>query len=645
MAPVRHLAESRNGHSPSNHRKLSPLVTDTNDDAGFTNATTPLHSSSNSSQSVSPSWNLHPNSSNGGTPVSHSSYANPGLSKRNATTPRKYDEERQQLSPLSLTSPAGSASPFSSPRPTFASPQQPRRIHAASPKHGSKSTYGAPSNCRRQAVTSAILLCCGVYIYLACSLTTLDPIKYKYDHHHPPSGAIQPKPFSDLRRIKKTQRGHHPRVVALYDNQYNKVTTRVVSLHTSKHKQLQLELAEANQTSKAPLMQHNNNMQEQEEEYVDEEGNVQKVMVQVEDKADSVVQETSQDLPDKCQPMADWQTQSFVNCNSLHGIDMHRGITLLHEGKAQLTFLGQGWFRSTWQLGSDAEEPVVLKTLRLEREFLEEYYELHRRDAVAMEQLTHSPFVMNAFGYCGQSAVNELANFKYVTSLEALDRRLRGKGMGSAVLTLKLRLATSIAVGISHVHGVILDNNDATELFPAGMVHYDLNPRNIAITRGGKPKLNDFNIAEILKYDPTTNETCGFRSRLHEPWWRAPEEMDLTHQTMVNEKVDVYALGNILFHILTTHSPRGKMQRERMEEVRDKVRAGVRPELPKMYSTSKDPIVVAFQEAMVMCFEPDPALRATSREVADRLYKTLEEFKKPASDMVKHGAGNATNSG
>jgi serine/threonine protein kinase len=263
----------------------------------------------------------------------------------------------------------------------------------------------------------------------------------------------------------------------------------------------------------------------------------------------------------------------------------------------------------------------------MEREFLEEYYELHRRDAVAMERLTHSHFVMNVFGYCGQSALNELANFKYVTSLEQLDRRLRGKEyMGSAILLLKLKLATSIAVGVAHVHEVKLDNNSGLS-FPAGMVHYDLNPRNIAITRGGKPKLNDFNIAEFLKYDPTTNETCGFQSRLHEPWWRAPEEMDLSHKSIVNEKVDIYALGNILFHILTTHSPRGKLQRDRMDEVRVTVRAGVRPELSKLYTKSKDPVVVAFREAMDMCFEPNPAMRATAREVSDRLFDTLAELK------------------
>jgi serine/threonine protein kinase len=327
---------------------------------------------------------------------------------------------------------------------------------------------------------------------------------------------------------------------------------------------------------------------------------------------------TKENTTQKCLPSADWQTQSFLNCNQLHEIDVRSETTAQNH-----QLLGQGWFRSAWKYttttGTGGGESVVLKTLRLEREFLPEYFELHRRDATAMERLTFSPFV---YGYCGQSALNELADFQdSITSLEQLNRRMRGK-QGAAVELLKLRLALSVTVGLVHVHNVnqprnnLLsssnnanqtlwdflyddDDHDHTTTIRPAMAHYDINPRNIAITKGGKPKLNDFNIAEFLHYNPTTNETCGFRSRLHEPWWRAPEEMDLTSTAMVNEKVDVYALGNVLFHILTTHAPRGKMKRERMDSVRDVVRQGIRPALPEPFASDhKSVIVKAFRQAM-----------------------------------------------
>ena len=319
-----------------------------------------------------------------------------------------------------------------------------------------------------------------------------------------------------------------------------------------------------------------------------------------------------------CVPMAKWQTQSFPNCNVIHEMDLRQAADEEMEESApsSLQLLGTGWFRSTWKWNAAGDTPVALKTLRLDREFFDEYYDLHRRDAVAMERLTHSPFVMNIYGYCGQSALNELADFHW-DSLEKFGKNLRGRD-GPDISFLKLQLATSVAVGLAHVHE--LDDRPS-------MAHYDINPRNVAIVAGGKPKLNDFNIAEFLYYNPKTNQTCGFRSRLHEPWWRAPEEVTIGNNNILDESVDVYALGNLLFHILTTHSPRGKMKRERMEEVRQLVAKGVRPSMGKEYATSKDPSVVAIRKAIHKCQEFDPKKRPAAREISNMLIKAVSEVR------------------
>ncbi|KAI2491445.1 serine/threonine kinase [Fragilaria crotonensis] len=148
----------------------------------------------------------------------------------------------------------------------------------------------------------------------------------------------------------------------------------------------------------------------------------------------------------ECVPMAKWQTQSFPNCNIIHEMDLREAAD---EGKksSTLQLLGTGWFRSTWKWDTDGDASVVLKTLRLDREFFDEYYDLHRRDAVAMERLTHSPFVMNIYGYCGQSALNELADFQW-DSLEKFGKNLRGR-VGADVNFLKLQLAASVSVGLA----------------------------------------------------------------------------------------------------------------------------------------------------------------------------------------------------
>jgi serine/threonine protein kinase len=345
--------------------------------------------------------------------------------------------------------------------------------------------------------------------------------------------------------------------------------------------------------------------------------------------------ETDMSYLDKCIPKSSWQTTSFINCNAFHEIDMSRSFVAMEasHNEEQLAALGEGWFRTTWRLDT-RNETTVLKTLRIARDFLPEYYELHRRDAVAMERLTWSPFIVDVFGYCGNSAINEIADFPHpdVKDLEHFDRRMRYRHSNIQVQRIKLQLAASVAQGVADIHSI-----DGPEV-GATMVHYDLNPRNIAMFRHGRPKINDFNIAEFLRYDPETNQTCGFPNRMKQPWWRAPEEVNLTATVELDEKSDIYSLGAILFHILTTHSPRGKMKAELMEGIRADVLRGKVPVLPHPYDTMKDPVTLAFKKAMDRCFVVDPTKRATADEVVgilfDALVKFMEHYQKTKGDEV-----------
>ena len=404
-----------------------------------------------------------------------------------------------------------------------------------------------------------------------------------------------------------------------------------------------------------------------------------------EDESENMAQSTQPPVPisdsdQDCVPMANWQQASYPTCNNMHDIDMRAYIlsqwskpnipqittqaetspsntnetegteeepvtsSLTHE----LRILANGWFRTTWEwhTGWDDVEGensniVVLKTLRLEREFLFEYYNLHNRDAVAMERLTFSPHVVNIYGYCGQSAINEYADFPHgddIKSLEKLSRRMRGKYEPRSML-LRLFVASSVATGLAHVHRAgsqwrtdlpaqVMPQDQA---YPALIVHYDINPRNIALFNGGRPKINDFNIAEFIRYNPSRKQACGFKSRMHSPWWRSPEEVRSNNATsdpvLLNEKVDIYALGSTLFHLFTSFSPRGKMILEREEMVTKQVIAGEAPQLLPEFQNATDIVSQAFRLVIEKCHQKEPQHRWSAQQIANYFMKILREHK------------------
>ncbi|MGH9853116.1 MAG: tetratricopeptide repeat protein [Blastocatellia bacterium] len=104
----------------------------------------------------------------------------------------------------------------------------------------------------------------------------------------------------------------------------------------------------------------------------------------------------------------------------------------------------------------------------------------------------------------------------------------------------KLKLFRDVCSAVQHAHQKLV-------------VHRDLKPSNILVTAEGAPKLLDFGIAKLLASDPgeavTRTETAV---RLMTPDYASPEQV---RGGQITTATDVYALGAVLYELLTTRRP------------------------------------------------------------------------------------------
>ncbi|HKG22908.1 MAG TPA: serine/threonine-protein kinase, partial [Blastocatellia bacterium] len=86
------------------------------------------------------------------------------------------------------------------------------------------------------------------------------------------------------------------------------------------------------------------------------------------------------------------------------------------------------------------------------------------------------------------------------------------------------------------------------------VVHRDLKPGNILVTKGGAPKLLDFGIAKLLaaEISPEAAPRTATELRMMTPDYASPEQV---RGLPITTATDIYSLGAVLFELLTGQRP------------------------------------------------------------------------------------------
>jgi len=127
-----------------------------------------------------------------------------------------------------------------------------------------------------------------------------------------------------------------------------------------------------------------------------------------------------------------------------------------------------------------------------------------------------------------------------------------------------------------------------------GIVHRDIKPQNVLIDDSGRVRLTDFGIAVLQQLGATASNVAGT------PAYMAPEQ---TAGGAVDKRADVYALGGVLFFLLTGRPPHAGNSVVSMMDKAGNVAGGVRAAVGPL-PAGLPPAVLPLLESMLAA-DPD----------------------------------------
>jgi serine/threonine-protein kinase len=194
-----------------------------------------------------------------------------------------------------------------------------------------------------------------------------------------------------------------------------------------------------------------------------------------------------------------------------------------------LGLLGAGGMGNVYKARDlELDEIVALKVLRPELVGAPGSLERFRREVKLARRVTHAN-VARVFDL-GEQGGDKIITMEWIDG-EALSALLEREA--PLPVSRAVELIGAIAAGVGAAHA-------------AGVVHRDLKPDNVLLAKDGRVLVTDFGIARAVATAVTVGSFVGT------PAYMAPEQVEGTD---AGERADVYALGVMLFEMLTGQLP------------------------------------------------------------------------------------------
>jgi hypothetical protein len=178
------------------------------------------------------------------------------------------------------------------------------------------------------------------------------------------------------------------------------------------------------------------------------------------------------------------------------------------------------------------KRPVALKLIVSGAHAGAEERARFRTEAEAVARL-HDPGIVQVYEVGDQAGCPYLA-LEYVGG-GSLDQQLDGTPLPPRRAA---QLVLDLARAVQHAH-------------EQGIVHRDLKPANILLTESGVAKITDFGLAKLLDVEQGQTQSGAV---LGSPSYMAPEQAEGKTRA-IGPATDVYALGAILYELLTGRPP------------------------------------------------------------------------------------------